>query len=451
MTTTKASGGGGGGLATILGDTVTYWRAVATWLRGGAYGANDSLLKHKLPGDLLALRAKVHVFSLCLALRLWDAPHYRKSSYAADVRDNFRNVAIPGTGIPLSVLAVNKTLTTVFLIVGYPLVCFAASVAHARRASSGTTTIAAAYREQLLAPRDWFSLWRINSRLAAWHSLATRSKESGSWHEYAMENKWAFLEKGMQVGVPVSPVLKAPSKLCIKHRNEEGGMGIYFYKNALDGGDWIIQEVLENADAVAALLPADAPLSTFRVMTASRMHRLSSDKKRTGHRDVEPVSCVFRAGRAGALTDHSSILFDVDLRTGTVGRGTTNRQWYQLGWRANCLFGGDVAWGPPAPIYEHPDVPGRRVTGAVIPNFRDDVLEVAVKAHEALLPRVPLAGWDVVLAKGHGPCLFEVNLSCNFFRGSFDEPNYYHFVDQYFDFCEQKERDSAPVKGGHAD
>ena len=410
-------------LVSIAWDTWTYVRVLLKYLKGGDYEGSTPFAAY---GDD-AMRMGVHVYSLALALKLWDEPHYRKSSYAADVRDNFRNVAIPGTGIPLSVLASNKFVTKAFLVFVYPVVCFVAAIGHVRR--NGNVTVAAAYREQLLAPRDWFSLWRINSRLAAWHSLVTRSPTAtdptDGWHEYAMENKWAFLEKGFKLGVPVSPVLSSPSKLCIKHKNEEGGMGIYFYDNALNGGDWIIQEVMENSDVVASLLPKNAPLSTFRVMTASNMYRLQKDKTD----DVFALSCVFRAGRAGAKTDHSSILFDVDVKTGTIGRGTTNAQWYQLGKTVG------VPWGPPPEIFNHPDT-NKRVTGATIPDFHKSVLDVAIQAHKILLPRVPLAGWDVVLSKDHGSCLLEVNLSCNFFKGSFDEPKYFDFIHKFFLFCQ---------------
>ena len=40
---------------------------------------------------------------------------------------------------------------------------------------------------------------------------------------------------------------------------------------------------------------------------------------------------MFRAGRVGASTDHDSILFDMDLATGEILKGTTNMHWYQLG------------------------------------------------------------------------------------------------------------------------
>ncbi|KAL7486142.1 hypothetical protein ACHAW6_011717 [Cyclotella cf. meneghiniana] len=45
--------------------------------------------------------------------------------------------------------------------------------------------------------------------------------------------------------------------------------GHSFYKNAVAGGDWIIQERIGNREWVARHLPPNAPLSTFCVITAS--------------------------------------------------------------------------------------------------------------------------------------------------------------------------------------
>jgi hypothetical protein len=150
----------------------------------------------------------------------------------------------------------------------------------------------------------------------------------------------------MEKDVPCSPFLDMKG-LCIKHKNEEGGLGIYFYDNAMHGGDWIIQKTMSNDATVKKFLPKNAPLSTFRVMTGSRLGIASTgrnptqsqpsaaaatataqsvksgkgDKKgsssspssTTDNNSNDPVfafSCVFRAGRAGGLTDHNSILFD---------------------------------------------------------------------------------------------------------------------------------------------
>jgi hypothetical protein len=53
---------------------------------------------------------------------------------------------------------------------------------------------------------------------------------------------------------------------------------------------------------------------------------------------------------------------------------------------------------------------------------------------------VPFAGWDVVLSADPDlpVCLLEVNLSCNFFRGSFDKKLYLDFIDDAFASLQSK-------------
>ena len=349
-------------LLQITNDTLRYWRAFAYYARGGAFAGSHEKF---FDGDR---RQACHVFGAALAIRMWHRPHYRTTSYAADLRANLSNVAVPGTGMALSKVCVMRPVAVGFLLIGAPCWSFVAAVAKAKRDTGSYFSlrkIAENYREQLLKPRDWFSLWRTNSRLAAWHSLCVK-KETNGWGDYDMENKWAFIEKGRNKGVAVSPVLETPA-LCIKHKNEEGGMGIHFFRNALAGGDWIIQEVMANEALVANLLPPGAPLSTFRVMTASRLG-LPEDRRGAGPA-VAAIACVFRAGRAGAATDHDSILFDVDVATGKIGRGTTNMQWYKLGPRHAAPFG-SVRWAPPADTLNHPDT-GKPVAGATIPGFEE--------------------------------------------------------------------------------
>lgn len=283
-------------------------------------------------------------------------------------------------------------------------------------------------------PTFEISYWRLNCVLVGLHSLLNGGDVAD---EYAMENKWTFLQEGEARGVPVSPFLAAPEALVVKHKNEEGGLGIYFYRNATFGGDWILQERLHNSDWVQRLLPSDAPLSTFRVITCSRAsYRAAAGSTNGGGRgpavqpqagDIETLSVVFRAGRKGALTDHDSILFDVDKRTGEIRRGTTNANWYQLG-LARALR---CPWRSPAhDVTVHPDAPDAAVTGRTVPDIAR-MLQLVESAHFKLCPRVPMAGWDVVLCKHESRpiCLLEVNLSCNFFRGSFDVPHYLDFCD----------------------
>lgn len=86
---------------------------------------------------------------------------------------------------------------------------------------------------------------------------------------YSLEDKWTFLLKGKELEVPISPFYDNIPSLVCKNKNIEGGMGIFFYKNACNGGDWILQERLENSDWLNKLLPSNAPLSTMRVITTS--------------------------------------------------------------------------------------------------------------------------------------------------------------------------------------
>ena len=70
--------------------------------------------------------------------------------------------------------------------------------------------------------------------------------------------------------VAVSPWLRH-KKIVVKHRNEEGGLGMNTFLNADAGGDWIVQGWLANAEPIARLLPREAPLSTLRFITASKV------------------------------------------------------------------------------------------------------------------------------------------------------------------------------------
>ena len=79
---------------------------------------------------------------------------------------------------------------------------------------------------------------------------------------------------------------------------------------------------------------------------------------------------------------------------------------------------------------EHPDS-GTPISGEKIPDM-EAVRELVRKAHLKLCPGVPLVGWDVAITEEAGICLLEANLSCNFFRASFDEAAYYAFVEDCF-------------------
>ena len=103
-------------------------------------------------------------------------------------------------------------------------------------------------------------------------------------------------------------------------------------------------------------------------------------------------------------------------------------------------------WAPPGAETRHPDT-NRVVTGVQLPGFAQ-MLQTCSRAHELLCPRVPLCGWDLALTKEAGPCLLEVNLSCNFFKGTFDRPAYFKFMEDYARFCESEEAGGAAAAAG---
>lgn len=414
-----------GGVVSALYSTACFYVAAAFFLCGGKYGM--------CPVFGSQPHAKAQVYSLVTTLWMWNQPHYRTGSFQDDMKTNLRNVAIPGTGIPLSLLVSSKLLAFAFLLIGYPMVC---AVAGLRKGGFSVKDATQAYAEQLLCPQDWFSFWRLNCVVASYQGVVNNAQG------FKQEDKWTFLTDAKEAGVPVTPWLDAEA-IVVKDKNEEGGMGIHFFKNAVHGGQWIIQPKLNNAGIVKQLLPAKAPLSTLRVITASRGGMRTDCAGPQGPLAGEPqpddvvaLSCVFRAGRARSLTDHDSVLFDVDINTGTILKGTTNQHWYQLG--------ADKVLTTPwicrnHTITEHPDVPGKKVTGHVIPDI-EGIRKLCEDAHYRLLPDVPLAGWDVALTEEAGMCLLETNLSCNFFRGTFDQKEYFRFVSEYFEFLDTASR-----------
>ena len=74
----------------------------------------------------------------------------------------------------------------------------------------------------------------------------------------------------------------------------------------------------------------------------------------------------------------------------------------------------------------------------MIPDMKT-VLETVERAHARLMPDVPLGGWDVALTD-RGLMLLEVNLSCNFFMGSFDLDWYLDFLHRHFAVLDRLKR-----------
>lgn len=404
------------GLAAVVGTTtgraliritLRYLRALLWFYRNGP-DAYD-----KAPFFRDNLHSKIHIYSLALVFHLWHKPHYRNGTFQQDMAKNLRNVAVPGTGLALSAFSSSKVAYAFFLVCLYPLVSLVGAL-DARRKTGAE--VASTFEKNLLCPDDWFSLWRLNCRMATFHSSRTQNKG------YKMEDKWTFLTAAESCDVPVSPSIRIPKIVC-KHRNEEGGLGYKSFSNAAHGGDWIIQEHLSNSTSkLGAVLPENAPLSTFRVITAATPLDAAGSAYQT-----RALSCVFRAGRAGAATDHVCILFNVNRETGEVTHGTTNQHWYQLG----VARAASCPWGVYRhEITHHPDS-GQAVVGHSFKADIKKILSVSENAHKTLAPGVPIIGWDVAVTENHDILLLEGNFSCNFFCADFDMSEYLHMLDAH--------------------
>jgi hypothetical protein len=93
----------------------------------------------------------------------------------------------------------------------------------------------------------------------------------------------------------------------------------------------------------------------------------AADLLDTANKFVRAESGILRLGRMDAKTDHSSVLYDVDLSTGLIGGGTTNSHWYQLGVEKarHC------PWLPPYKGLEtHPDGAQPQVKGQFVPDIQ---------------------------------------------------------------------------------
>lgn len=388
--------------------------------------------------------ARVHIYSLAVAFRIWSKPHYRSKSFQHDLLANLSNVAIPGTGIPLSMFCHLKITAYMLVFFINPFVCLLAAINKANKEKTSTYNsylnfLCNYYKQHLLRPDDWFSFWQLNCRLASYHSGVTSSP---GW---ALEDKWTFLLAGDKVGVPITPFNKKDDAVVVKHKSIEGGMGIHFYKNAAHGGDWIIQEKIKNISWLNKLLPSNPPLSTMRVITCSTWsltndHQPDSCKVSNEGVDkevikyVKALSSVLRLGRADASTDHSSVLFDVDIATGKIKKGITNAHWYQL-WTTSGT------WLPGTDFQSHPDPPYPQVTDKFIPDMKAAV-DVVTTSHFKMMADVPLVGWDVAFTET-GIQLLEVNLSCNFFRGSFNLNEYLDTMENFFQCLDEKNKLSS--------
>jgi hypothetical protein len=249
-----------------LRDTRAYVRAICYLLGGGRYDPRAPALRG------LAAPSRVHCLGRALHAAMWQLPHYRCDSWREDMRKNLRNVALPGTGVPLSVLCVSKAAVTAFVVAGVPAYALAAGLCEVLRPPCATgcrgRLLAALqlYRKHLLAPSDWCTFTRTRTRTSgsththphtptrphaltpthlqtcarAWRrsqklapfckpTYLDRARRFSIWRlncalaalhahvtadaGYALEDKWTFLHKAREAGIAVSPWWDASSQV----------------------------------------------------------------------------------------------------------------------------------------------------------------------------------------------------------------------------------------------
>ena len=123
-----------------------------------------------------SVQARCQVYSLSLIFFLWDRPHYRNGTFRTDMLKNLDNVAVPGTGIALSWFCYFRIVALGFVLFVYPFLCFVSALKAGEFRLEGVST---AFSEQLLEPKDWFSFWRMNCRLASLHAFVSQDEGYG--------------------------------------------------------------------------------------------------------------------------------------------------------------------------------------------------------------------------------------------------------------------------------
>jgi len=370
----------------------TYYSTFFHFYCGGKISNMKKLTKERL-------RTVVWIWSLVQNVLIWDQPHYRHPSFSIDAQTNLRNVSIPYMWFTLKWFCFHKVCLIFFLLIVYPYICFCAAIqaCFLKYKKGHKWSLSTEFSIQLLRPEDWFSYWRLNCVLTSWVWLKTKTKD------VELEHKMKFIQKCQVEDLPVTPTFNFD--VVTKHVNEEGGLGVYSYSNVENGGEYIVQPRFKNSDEIAELLPADAPLCTFRVCTISNV----ASKK------ASLICVVFRAGRRKAETDHSCVLCPVNPNTGELQRGTY--QW--------CRDNEEI---------HHPDT-GKRLEGEKISHVKG-MCDLCIKAHEKLCPDVPVVGWDITNTLNHGVLFLEANLSANLHKGNFDRSKYFSQVYENIKFIE---------------
>jgi len=124
-----------------MSATSAYWGALFSWIfRGKSYSEGAGCFEKD------DVQARCQVYGLALCFLMWDLPHYRSRSYQQDMLDNLRNVAVPGTGVPLSVFCHSWWVCLFFVFFAVPTACFFGAVNKVRLHGGGARALWNHYR-----------------------------------------------------------------------------------------------------------------------------------------------------------------------------------------------------------------------------------------------------------------------------------------------------------------
>ena len=115
-------------LIVAIVDTIKYFYCLYAFIISNKSYSNVDIFNDDI-------RSKVQLFSLSLIFKIYNKPHYRSPSFKIDLIDNLKNVAVPGTGIPLSLFCYNWYVTLLFIVYLNPLLCFMGAIHKAWRHS----------------------------------------------------------------------------------------------------------------------------------------------------------------------------------------------------------------------------------------------------------------------------------------------------------------------------
>lgn len=104
-----------------------YWKALYQFLiLDHKYNTNlGNIANLPVPDDIWA---HTYFYSLALIFKLWKRPHYRNTSFQQDCKDTLANVAIPGTGIPLSLFFYSYYSALFLVLFVNPMICLAGAM-----------------------------------------------------------------------------------------------------------------------------------------------------------------------------------------------------------------------------------------------------------------------------------------------------------------------------------